>query len=38
MGKGRIRVEESIKIETDKEIIEAKLLDDNDKDKAKDKN
>ncbi|MGM0876837.1 MAG: YhdX family protein [Bacillota bacterium] len=33
MGKGRIRVEESIKVETDKEINEAKLLDDKEKDK-----
>jgi hypothetical protein len=33
MGKGRIRVEESIKVETDKEISEAKLLDDKEKNK-----
>ncbi|WP_226670110.1 YhdX family protein [Metabacillus litoralis] len=30
MGKGRIRVEESIKVETDEEIYEAKLLDEED--------
>jgi Uncharacterized YhdX-like len=42
MGKGRIRVEERIKVETDVEIFEAKLLDEKninkDKRKAEEKN
>lgn len=37
MGKGRIRIEESIKVETDEEIFEAKLLDDKNRDKDKEK-
>ena len=41
MGKGRIRVEERIKVETDEEIFEAKLLDEKsiskDKKKVKEK-
>lgn len=32
MGKGRIRVEERIKAETDVEMYEAQLLEDKDKD------
>ncbi|MBZ5748944.1 MULTISPECIES: YhdX family protein [Metabacillus] len=42
MGKGRIRVEERIKVETDEEIFEAKLLDEKnirkDQRKVKEKN
>jgi hypothetical protein len=42
MGKGRIRVEERIKVETDVEIFKAKLLDEKsiskDKRKVKEKN
>jgi hypothetical protein len=42
MGKGRIRVEERIKVETDEEIFKAKLLDEKnirkDQRKVKEKN